>query len=431
MIQNSWAGYACLAILVAFYAVVVFSERLGIRRSKPVIMAGTMMWALIAFYEALNPGVGHGMAQGEVTRITSEIGALFFFVFVVMTYINVLQERRVFDALTEWLRRKNLGYGALFWATGLITFLLSPVTDNLTSAFLMATVAGAVGGSNRRFIVPAFINIVVAANAGGAWSPFGDITTLLVWTSGRVDTAEFALLFAPAFINWITPALLMFPFVPKGQAGGVPEPMRMKPGAWVVIIMGAATLATAVAFRHLLRLPPFLGVMMGLGYLMAAGYLIWLRDRRSKVAAPLRFDIFTRIQMVEFDTLLFFFGIIFAIGALKYIGFLAVVDAGLYGALGSTGANVLVGALSAIVDNVPVMYAVLQMDPAMGVDQWLLVTLTAGVGGSLLSIGSAAGVAVMGVRRDIYTFTAHLKWTPVILAGYLASVVAWWLLVKG
>jgi Na+/H+ antiporter NhaD/arsenite permease-like protein len=128
---------------------------------------------------------------------------------------------------------------------------------------------------------------------------------------------------------------------------------------------------------------------------------------------------------VEFDTLLFFFGIITAVGALQHVGYLTLANEALYGRLGNTYANIMVGVLSALVDNIPLMYAVIQMDPVMDINQWLLITLTAGTGGSLLSIGSAAGVAVMGVRRDAYTFLAHLKWTPAIAAGYAAGILCW------
>ena len=140
-----------------------------------------------------------------------------------------------------------------------------------------------------------------------------------------------------------------------------------------------------------------------------------------------RFDIFTKIESVELDTLLFFFGVLTAVGALQYIGYLALVSASMYGNLGPTSSNIIVGVLSAIVDNIPVMYAVLKMSPEMGLDQWLLITLTAGVGGSLLSVGSAAGVAVMGVDREHYTFMSHLKWAPVIALGYIASIITWYL----
>ncbi len=121
----------------------------------------------------------------------------------------------------------------------------------------------------------------------------------------------------------------------------------------------------------------------------------------------------------------FFFGVITAVGALQYLGYLALASKSMYGGLGFTTGNVLVDVLSAIVDNIPVMFGVLKMDPDMGLDQWLLITLTTGTGGSLLSIGSAAGVAVMGVRRDVYTFMTHLKWTPVIALGYAGSILCW------
>src|SRR3989304_315445 len=144
------------------------------------------------------------------------------------------------------------------------------------------------------------------------------------------------------------------------------------------------------------------------------GYYLQRNDRHRNVTTEGQFNIFRKVERVEFDTLLFFFGIITAVGALQYIGYLAMLSTSLYGGVGNTKANKPLRLISSVVDKIPVMYAVLQMNPQMGVDQWLLVTLTAGTGGSLLSIGSAAGVAVMGVRRDIYTFSAHLKWMPAI-----------------
>lgn len=137
------------------------------------------------------------------------------------------------------------------------------------------------------------------------------------------------------------------------------------------------------------------------------------------------------MEQVEFDTLLFFFGVLTAVGALSYVGFLAFVGGRFYSFMGDTTANTAIGLLSSIVDNIPIMYAVLNMNPTMGTDQWLLVTLTAGVGGSLLSIGSAAGVAVMGINRENYTFMSHLKWTPVIALGYAASIFTWWFVTMG
>ena len=140
------------------------------------------------------------------------------------------------------------------------------------------------------------------------------------------------------------------------------------------------------------------------------------------------FDIMKKVQGAEWDTLLFFFGVVFAVGGLGYIGYLELASGAMYDGMGPTAANILVGVLSAIVDNIPVMFAVLTMGPEMDLYQWLLVTLTAGVGGSMLSVGSAAGVALMGQSRGMYTFFSHMKWTPVIALGYVASILTHYLI---
>lgn len=430
----TWVGYLSLICFCLAYTLVIFEEQIHMRKSKPVILIGCFMWALIGIYEAQHGGGGH--AHEHVKELIAEIGELFFFLLVAMTYINTLDERNVFKVLRSWLLKKGLGFKKLFWATGAITFVLSPIADNLTSALLMSTVALAVSNGNGKFIVPAFVNIVVAANAGGAWSPFGDITTLMVWTSGKVQTMEFSYLLLPSIVNWIIPASIMYFWVPDETPEAGKEEVEFKPGAKVIIGLGIFTVATAVSFHQFLHLPPFMGMMFGLGLLMMMGFYLkrWGEknyiekmgldeDRRNHP----RFDIFTKVEGVEFDTLLFFFGVLTAVGALQYIGYLALISESMYGNLGPTTSNIIVGVLSAIVDNIPVMYAVLKMSPEMGLDQWLLVTLTAGVGGSLLSVGSAAGVAVMGVERKNYNFMSHLKWAPVISLGYMASIGVWYL----
>ncbi|MFQ5685711.1 MAG: sodium:proton antiporter NhaD [Candidatus Scalindua sp.] len=434
--HNSWIGFSVLILFIIAYALIVFEEKIHLKKSKPIVLIGCLMWMLIGIYE-MKHGTGHeGGAHGFVEHLIAEIGGLFFFLLVAMTYINTLTSLNVFQALRAWLLSKGMGFKSLFWTTGIITFFLSPFADNLTSALLMSTVALAVSDGNRKFIVPSFVSIIVAANAGGAWSPFGDITTLMVWTSGKVETLKFCYLIVPSVVNWFFPALIMSLFLPKGKPNGTKEVMAMKPGAKRCMLLFALTIATAVSFHQFLHLPPFMGMMFGLGFLMFAQYYMekWgekaflkklgLPEERRKVS---RYDFFKQVEQVEFDTLLFFFGVLTAVGALSYVGFLTFVGGEFYGFMGDTYANTAVGILSAIVDNIPIMYAVLNMDLTMGLDQWLLVTLTAGVGGSLLSIGSAAGVAVMGINRENYTFMSHLRWTPVIAIGYAGSIFTWWL----
>jgi Na+/H+ antiporter NhaD/arsenite permease-like protein len=294
----------------------------------------------------------------------------------------------------------------------------------------MCAVLLAVGKDNTKFVSIGCVNIVVAANAGGAFSPFGDITTLMVWQKGLLDFHVFFALFIPAAVNYFVPAVVMSLAVPKAVPQAESEVVVMQRGAKRMMFLFACTIATAVGFHNFLHLPPFLGMMTGLAYLQIFGYYLRIthvsdpdkgatRGRHGEVTA---FDGFREIARAEWDTLLFFFGVIMCVGGLGFIGYLHQLSLFAYSELGPTVANVMVGLTSAIVDNIPVMVAVLQMQPDMDVAQWLLVTLTAGVGGSLLSIGSAAGVALMGQARGQYTFFSHLKWTPAVAAGFALSI---------
>jgi Na+/H+ antiporter NhaD/arsenite permease-like protein len=357
-----------------------------------------------------------------------------------MTYINTMDERGVFNALRSWLVTQGYSLRTVFWLTGLISFFLSPIADNLTTALLMSTVVMAVGRDKHKFVTLSCINIVVAANAGGAFSPFGDITTLMVWQKGLVEFGQFLVLFLPSLISWVIPALLLSFFVPNAQPAPLEETIRLRHGTWVVVALFILTITMAVSFHQFLHMPPVIGMMTGLGLLTLFGYYLKRRpqplaaNRSKEHASSVRpsggrdsddewhYNIFRSVERAEWDTLMFFYGVILCVGGLSTLGYLTRVSQFMYGDLGPTTANILVGILSAIVDNIPVMFAVLTMEPEMELDQWLLVTLTAGIGGSLLSIGSAAGVAVMGKARGVYTFFSHLKWTWAIALGYAAGI---------
>ncbi|MGE0155863.1 MAG: sodium:proton antiporter NhaD [Geobacter sp.] len=424
-------GIFAVILFVGAYALVIMEEHLHLRKSKPVIVAAGIIWILVALtYQGLGkPDHAHGAIIHNLT----EYAELFLFLLAAMTYINALEERNAFRALRSWMVNKGFTLRTVFWLTGLLAFVISPVADNLTTALLMGAVAMAVGGSNTAFVVVACINIVVGANAGGAFSPFGDITTLMVWQKGKVEFFEFFAIFIPSLLNWLIPAAIMSMAVPKEKPEVTDESVSMKLGAKRIMALFLATIVTAVSFHNFLHLPPAIGMMLGLGYLSFFAY--WLKKKEDRLLSgdnPFdvtghkheTFDLFRKIAKAEWDTLLFFYGVILCVGGIGQFGYLAGVSQFLYEGLGHTTANVLIGLLSAIVDNIPVMFAVLTMDPHMSHGQWLLVTLTAGVGGSLLSIGSAAGVALMGSARGIYTFGAHLKWTWAVALGYAASIVA-------
>ncbi|MDG3086264.1 sodium:proton antiporter NhaD [Vibrio hannami] len=413
-------------------------EFLKLKKSKPVLLGAGIIWIMIGFvYQS------HGqteVAQAAIEHNLLEYAELLLFLLVAMTYINAMEERRLFDCLRAWMVGKGFDFRTLFWLTGILSFFISPIADNLTTALLMCAVVLKVGGNNDRFIGLACINIVVAANAGGAFSPFGDITTLMVWQAGIVEFQQFLALFLPSVINYLVPGLIMSFFIPNDKPEVIHEYVEMKRGGKRIAGLFLLTIATAVCFHGFLHFPPVIGMMMGLAYLQFFGFFLRktlpasiARKRAKAIAAHdeaalqrlgsiIPFDVFKRVSHAEWDTLLFFYGVVMCVGGLSLLGYLELVSDIMYNQWDPIWANVMVGILSAIVDNIPVMFAVLTMNPEMSLGNWLLVTLTAGVGGSLLSIGSAAGVALMGAAHGKYTFFGHLKWMPVIAIGYAISI---------
>jgi Na+/H+ antiporter NhaD/arsenite permease-like protein len=417
----AWVGYLNLVIFVVAYYLIATEEHYEINKAKPALFAGTAMFFSIGIYYALN-GMDPEPLHEEMVKLVEEIAEIYFFLFVAMTYIETLIERGVFDALKFKLVSKGYSYKKLFWLTGLIAFFLSPVADNLTTALILSTVLFTIDKTNREFLVAGAINIVVAANAGGAWSPFGDITTLMAWTAGKAEFVDFLYLFVPSIAGWILTAWLLSLFVPKGEPhfdAETEEKPVIKHGGMTVAYLGGFTIFIAVMGHQFFHFPAMWGMMFGLSLLKLYSYQL---NRKSEIG----FDVFVNMKKVENDTLLFFFGILSAVGALHYLGYLNYIHH-LYDLVGPTVANIGVGFISAVVDNVPVMSAILKSSPQMGIDQWLLVTLTAGIGGSLISFGSAAGVGVMGRLRGIYTFGSHLKLAWTVLAGYILSLVLWYI----
>jgi Na+/H+ antiporter NhaD/arsenite permease-like protein len=482
-LTRHWAGLIALVVFFCAYLLVVLEDRLQLRKSKPVMLAAGLIWLMIgiAYMSAGDTTTAAAAVRGTV----AEFGELMLFIVVAVTYVNTMEDRGVFNALRAWLTARGLSLRALFWLTGLLAFFLSSQIDNLTTALVMGTVVLTVGNGNARFVALGCVNVVVAANAGGAWSPFGDITTLMVWQEGHVGFWQFYALFLPALVNWAVPAFFMQFALPNSRPAPVLEDINIKRGGWAVVALFALTIATTVSAYNLVKLPPFIGMTTGLGLLQVYSYYLGRRRPRRYVAAfetlhlpdphmprerglasaqlaatseatlsvstagwapasgphytnvtlqaqssaPVRrrryesFDVFAILQRAEWDTLMFFYGIILCVDGLALIGYLAGLSNLLYAGLGATAANIGIGLISAVVDNIPVMFAVLNMNPDMNLTQWLLVTLTAGVGGSLLSVGSAAGVALMGHARGVYTFGSHLRWTWAIALGYAASIL--------
>ena len=420
----SFAAPAVLAVFCLAYALVFAEEKLHLRKSKPVMVAAGVIWIIIAAGLAAD-GRGPEVSD-KIRHVVLEYAELLLFLLSAMSFVNALVERRLFDALRSRLTAARVSVRGIFWLTGISAFLLSPVADNLTTALVMGTVAITALSGQKKAIVITLISIVVAANAGGAFSPFGDITTLMIWQKNKVEFFEFFALFVPSLVNWLVPAVLMSLFLPKGRIEGDGKRITVRKGGFVIAGLFLAAIALTVTLDNTLHLPPFLGMMTGLGVLNLYGYFLHRHETRAIAAATggeMRpFNIFEIFAKLEWDTLLFFYGIMLSVGGLAAVGYLHGLSELLYTGAGPTIANTVIGILSAVVDNIPLTYAVLLMDPVMNHGQWLLITLTAGVGGSLLSIGSAAGVALMGAGRGYYTFGSHLKWSWVVALGYAAAI---------
>jgi len=432
-LTTHWTGIAALVTFCVAYLAAISEERLQVRKSVPLLVAAGVVWTLAGIGGA-QVGAGATVAAAAENTLL-QYTELLLFLIPAMTYVNTLEDRGLFDAFRIWLIQRGLSFRALFWATGGLAFIMSPITDNLTTGLLLGTVVLAVGRESPRFVALGCINVVVAANAGGTFSPFGDITTLMVWQAGKVNFREFFALIAPAIANWLVPAVFLSFAIRDERPSATLERPVLASGAFPVLALLILTIAMTVAAHSVLDLPPALGMMAGLGLLKTFSYVNNLRIGHSddlelaatnaespRLVQSKPLDVFDLLGRIEWDTLMFFYGALLCVGGLGAFGYLSVASQLLYGTLDATIANVVVGLVSSVIDNVPVMFAVLRMSPSMSEGQWLLVTLTTGVGGSLLSIGSAAGVALMGQARGMYTFGVHLRWAWAIALGFAASI---------
>ena len=394
-----------IIVFVIGYLAIAFEHPLKLNKAAAALLTGVLCWTIYIL-----SGVEKELAVEELLHHLGEISSILFFLLGAMTIVELIDSHDGFTLITDKIKTRSKA--KLLWIIAIITFFLSALLDNLTTAIVMTSLtAKLLDEKNDRLWFTGMI--IIAANAGGAFSPFGDITTLMVWQQNVLPFFAFFKLFIPSVVSFIIPAFVMSFAIPKGVPEKIVAITPLKRGASLSVFLFLLTIITAVFAHTFFHFPPAFGMMLGLAYLQIFSYFI--KQKES-------FDIFKHIEHVEWDTLLFFYGVMLCIGALATLGYLELVSHYLYGSLGSTVTNVLLGALAAIIGNIPIMFSVLGMHPVMPEGQWLLITLTAGIGGNLLAIGSAAGVALMGESRGQYTFLSHLKWSWIILIGYLAAV---------
>ena len=434
-------GYLSVLITVVAYIAAMSEDVIELRKSKPMVLGAALAWFAICIYYTMN-------GQAKVASLAFESNLLAYielllFILVSMTYLNTMEERGVFDALRIFLLSKRYSYRQLFWITGALAFVLSTIISGLAIGLLMGAVASAVGKKQPQFVALACVNVVVATNAGGTFSPLGGVSTLFVWQQGMLHFFDFFHLAIPCLINFLVPASIMHFFIPKETPDVSTQVINLRRGAKWVIALFVVTLVITVLSNIFLLLPPAAGMMAGLGLLQFFNFYLTqtAHEEESDFAHVYKlfqlevpkknskqtFDVFANVGHIDWDTLLFFYGAMMLIGAIGFVGYLDAIAHFLFGQMNPSIANILIGLSSAFVDNGTLMFAVLSMHPPIQTGQWLLLTLTLGVGGSLLAIGSAPGVGMLGQIKE-YSFGFHLRWMPAVLLGYFVSIaVHFWI----
>lgn len=413
-----------IIIFIACYTLIILEEKIKIKKSTISIIFASLLWITIAcFFQEKNE---NKIINLKIHEILSQYCELFLFLFTAIIYINSIKYLDIINIIKYKLNLKNISHKKIYWITGLLAFFISPIADNLTTALLICTILMSLEKKDKQFINLASINIVIASNAGGVFSPFGDITTLMIWQNNLLNFSSFFKIFIPSLINFIIPSLIISFKIKNKQVQNKDYVVFTQSNPKYTLILTfifLGTITLTILIQTYLKIPSIIGMMLGLSILN-------IFEKINNNYNNKKFYLTNEIKKIDWDTLLFFYGIMLCIGALSVTGLLNDLSTFIYNDLIKEikmeykyiPANIILGLLSSIIDNIPITYAVLEMNLNMSEGQWLLITLTTGTGGSLLSIGSSAGIALMGYTNGKYTFISHLKWSWAILLGYFSSI---------
>ena len=416
-------GILLLVIFISAFLAIALEHITKVNKSWVALFAGSIMWGIVAFGktpESMHVAIGHTSA---------EIFELIIFLMGAMTIVEMLGHFRFFTWLEIKLQSAHIKNTQLFWLMGIITFFSSAVLDNLTTTLVMIHIGRHLPFKKENFNY-FVVNTVISANAGGAMSPVGDVTTIMIWLAGKFTAWQIlAAGILPSLVGWVIPQYMITRQLTEVKFESK-EFEEIMPLQWGVIILGFSTFGLAVLV-NVLHLPPFFGILFGVGIV---AIVIDIKLRRGALHVKAN-QIVNIVKEIDMGTMYFFVGILLAVGALQFHGILELLANFIFGddpannPISVVIGHVSLGLLSSVFDNVPLTAAVLQMLPGeMDYTYWVLLAMTAGMGGSLTSIGSAAGVAAMGLVKDL-TFVEYLKkGTLAALAGYIGAVLTWWLL---
>ena len=413
---------ALLVIFVLCYAAIALEHPLKVNKSASALLGAGLLWTVYA----LSAGNPDAVAQelGESLLGTAQI---VFFLIGAMTIVEVVDAHNGFAVITERIRTTRLS--SLMWLVGFVTFFLSAILDNLTTAIVMVSLMKRLLDKREDRLLFAGI-IVIAANAGGAWTPIGDVTTTMLWIGGQITTlAIMKAVFIPSMANLLVPLAVMAHAV-RGQSVAAPQrgdsegegPQTTAFERNLMFFLGLGVLVAVPAFKTWTHLPPFMGILLGLGVLWLVGDLVH-REKSDDDKAHL--TLVRALSRIDMGSITFFIGILLAVATLEHTHVLSNIAQWLDETVGRLDVIVmLIGLVSAVVDNVPLvaasmgMYSLTQYPPDSFL--WEFMAYCAGTGGSILIIGSAAGVAAMGLERIDFLWYLR-KISGYALLGYLAG----------
>lgn len=411
-------------IFVVGYTLITLEHHWKINKSITATALAAILWALIAFTTS-----DHHAVEAALHLLSAETFALIVFLLAAMTLVEILVHYRFFDLLRSKLFALGLKDSAQLVLIAVITFFLSAIIDNLTTTIVMVQIG-------RRFfkghnLLVAAGAIVVAANAGGAFSPIGDVTTIMLWLAGKFTALEIiAWGFLPAFTILLV-SITLFVRQLKRDSGD-----EILMSSEIVTLSGSEKTVIALTFAsfalpplaHLAGLPPFMGMLLGVGLVgLTIGFFA---NTSSNPESHLSMDIEKLLGKLDITSLLFFIGILFAVGALGFLGVLDTISQSLFGEEPAISrliaGSVLLGAFSAILDNIPLTAAALDILQTTEPKLWVLLAICVGTGGSMLVIGSAAGVVAMGMVKELsFKKFFQIATLPAAL-GYVAGISVWY-----
>ena len=411
-------------IFVLTYAAIVFEHPLGVNKSAAALLGSGVLWVVYAL-----GGPDSDALNAELADSLTGTAQIVFFLIGAMTIVEVIDAHNGFEVLTRHISTTRLP--VLMWMIGLATFFLSSILDNLTTAIVMVSLMKRLLDKRDDRLLFAGI-IVIAANAGGAWTPIGDVTTTMLWIGGQITTmAVMQGVFLASIVNLLVP-LVVAAWMASGRVVESPKAVASDKSSTtvfeqtVMLVLGLGVLVLVPVFKALTHLPPFMGVLLGLGVLWLVGDLMHKRkDEENKQGLTL----VSALGRIDMSAIVFFIGILLAVAVLEHSHILPTLAAWLDQAVGRQDVIVLIiGLVSAVVDNVPLvaasmgMYDLVQYPPDSFL--WEFMAYCAGTGGSILIIGSAAGVAAMGLERIDFLWYLR-KISGLALAGYLAGAAVY------